>query len=281
MSEASLLKASEELSECVRPSTGAVEKLLMNAEVLNADETGVRVGGKLHRLHVASTGGLTHYSVHEKRGEEATDAAGILGEFGGTAVHDHWKPYFRYENRGHALCNAHHLRELNFIEKQYGQRWAGDMAGLLIGIKEAVEKLKPDRDGFGPEETGNFERRYDEIIRRGFADNPFTPPKEKKRGRVKRTPPLNLLIRLRDYRAETLAFMYDFRVPFDNNAAERDVRMVKVKQKVSGCFRTSEGAERFARIRGYISAARKNSKNIFEAIREAFRGDPFIPDAAA
>ena len=281
VSEASLLKASEELSECVRPSTDAVEELLMNADVLNADETGVRVKGKLHWLHVASTDGVTHYSVHEKRGKEATDEAGILGEFSGTAVHDHWKSYFGYENCGHALCNAHHLRELNFIEKQYGQAWAGDMADLLPEIKEEAEKLKPDRDGFTPEEIGEFERRYDEILRRGFADNPFTPPKKKKKGRPKRTPPLNLLIRLRDYRAETLAFMYDFRVPFDNNAAERDVRMMKVKQKVSGCFRTFEGAERFARIRGYISTARKNSKNIFGAIRAAFLGSPFIPDAAA
>ena len=280
VSEGSLLKASEELSECVRPSTEAAEELLINADVLNADESGVRVKGKLHWLHVASTGGITHYSVHEKRGKEAADAAGILGEFGGTAVHDHWKPYFGYKNCRHALCNAHHLRELCFMEKQYGQVWAEDMAELPVEIKEAVEKLKPDRGSFGPEEIGNFERRYDEIIRRGFADNPFTPPKEKKRGRVKKTPPLNLLTRLRDYRAETLAFMYDFRVPFDNNAAERDVRMIKVKQKVSGCFRTFEGAERFARIRGYISTARKNSKNIFEAIRDAFLGNPFIPTAA-
>lgn len=280
VSEASLLQASEELSECIRPSVDATEELLMNAEMLNADETGVRVKGKLHWLHVASTDSLTHYSVHEKRGKEATDAAGILGEFSGTAVHDHWKSYFGYENCRHALCNAHHLRELNFIEKQYGQTWAGDMGDLLLEIKEEVEKLKPDRDAFRSEEIGNFARRYDEIVSRGFADNPFTPPKKKKKGRPKRTPPLNLLIRLRDYRAETLAFMYDFRIPFDNNAAERDVRMMKVKQKVSGCFRTFEGAERFARIRGYISTARKNSKNIFGAIRDAFCGDPFIPDAA-
>ena len=281
ISEGSLLKASEELSECVRPSTEATVELLRNAEVLNTDETGLRVKGKLHWLHVASSGLLTHYNVHEKRGKEAMDAAGILGEFEGTAVHDHWKSYFGYKNCHHGLCNAHHLRELEFIGKQYEQAWAGDMADLLLEIKEAVEKQKPDRDGFGSEEIGNFERRYDKIVDRGFADNPFTPPKEKKRGKVKKTPPLNLLTRLRDYKAETLAFMYDFRVPFDNNAAERDVRMMKVKQKISGCFRTFEGAERFACIRGYISTARKNSQNIFEAIRDAFLGNPFIPDAAA
>ncbi|MDU9047828.1 MAG: IS66 family transposase [Candidatus Electrothrix sp. Rat3] len=281
ISEGSLLKASEELSECVRPSTEATAELLRNAEVLNADETGLRVKGKLHWLHVASSDLLTHYNVHEKRGKEAMDAAGILSEFKGKMVHDHLKSYFGYKKCRHGLCNSHHLRELEFIGKQYEQAWTGDMADLLLEIKEAVEKLKPDRDSFGSEEIENFERRYDEIVCRGFADNPFTPPKEKKRGRVKKTPPLNLLTRLRDYKAETLAFMYDFRVPFDNNAAERDVRMMKVKQKVSGCFRTFEGAERFACIRGYISTARKNSQNIFEAIRDAFLGNPFIPDAAA
>nr|MDU9046776.1 IS66 family transposase [Candidatus Electrothrix aestuarii] len=280
ISEGSLLKASEELSECVRPSNEVTAELLRHAEILNADETGLRVKGKLHWLHVASSGLLTHYNVHEKRGKEAMDAAGILSEFKGTMLHDHWKSYFVYTNCRHGLCNSHHLRELKFIEEQYGQTWSGNMADLLLEIKAEVEKLKPDRDGFGSEEIENFERRYDEIICRGFADNPFTPPKEKKRGRVKKTPPLNLLTRLRDYKTETLAFMYDFRVPFDNNAAERDARMMKVKQKVSGCFRTFEGAERFASIRGYISTARKNSKNIFEAIRDAFLGNPFIPTAA-
>lgn len=282
ISEGSLLKASEELSESVRPSTEATAELLRsNAEVLRVDETGLRVKGKLHWLHVASSDLLTHYNVHEKRGKEAMDAAGILSEFEGTMLHDHWKSYFGYKNCSHALCNAHHLREFEFIGKQYEQAWAGDMADLLLEIKEEVEKIKPDRDSFNPEEIGEFEQRYDEIVNRGFADNPFTPPKEKKRGKVKKTPPLNLLTRLRDYKAETLAFMYDFRVPFDNNAAERDVRMMKVKQKVSGCFRTLEGAERFASIRGYISTARKNSRNIFEAIKDAFLGNPFIPTAAA
>lgn len=280
VSQASLLKASEELSECVRPSTEATKELLRNAKVLKADETGLRVKGKLHWLHVASADLLTHYKVHAKRGKEATDAAGILGEFKGTAVHDHWKPYFRYENCRHALCNAHHLRELDFIGKQYEQAWAGDMAALLVEIKKEIKKTKLDRDSFSQKQIREFERRYDKIITKGFACNPYTPPKKKKKGLAKKTPPLNFLIRLRDYRAETLAFMYDFRVPFDNNAAERDVRMMKVKQKISGCFRTFEGAERFSRIRGYISTARKNSKNIFEVIKGAFNGDPFIPHAA-
>ncbi len=282
VSEATVLKASEELSECVEPSVEAVKEMLRNAEVLNADESGMRVKGKLHWLHVASTDKLTHYEIHAKRGKEAMDEAGVLGEFNGTVVHDHWKPYFKYEGFSHALCNAHHLRELQFIEKQYGQAWADDMAGLLLDIKEETEKGKPHSDRLEPEQVREFERRYDEIVKRGFEIDPRPPPDEaagkgKKRGRPKKTPPLNLLTRLQDYKPQTLAFMHDFRVPFDNNGGERDVRMVKVKQKVSGGFRTVEGAKRFGCIRGYISTARKNTKNIFEAVKEAFSGKPFVP----
>ncbi len=235
--------------------------------------------GKLHWLHVASTDTLTHYEVHTKRGHEAMDEAGILGEFRGTAVHDHWKPYFTYTECDHALCNAHHLRELQFIDTQYHQPWANDMAALLREIKAAVAAAPALC--LAPLELAAFEQHYDAIVQAGFAANPApvstTEGEEKKRGRPKHSPPVNLLIRLRDFKGQVLAFMYDFRVPFDNNQGERDIRMVKVKQKVSGGFRTLEGAKRFGRIRGYISTASKNAKNVFEAIRDAFEGNPFIP----
>lgn len=237
--------------------------------------------GKLHWLHVASTDTLTHYEVHTKRGHEAMDEAGILGEFRGTAVHDHWKPYFTYDACEHALCNAHHLRELQFIDKQYHQPWANDMAALLREIKAAVAATAAPALCLAPRELAAFEQRYDTIVQAGFAANPMPVPptegEEKKRGRPKHSPPVNLLIRLRDFTGQVLAFMYDFRVPFDNNQGERDIRMVKVKQKVSGGFRTLEGAKRFGRIRGYISTASKHAKNVFEAIRDAFEGNPFIP----
>jgi transposase len=283
VSEGTVLKASEQWDGCIEPSTEAVKGRLREAEVLHVDESGLRVTGKLHWLHVASTERLTSYEVHAKRGQEAMDDAGILGGFNGTAVHDHWKPYFKSDECQHALCNAHHLRELRFIDKQYQQSWAQDMAALLLEIKAAVAATLAPAMSLSRPELERFETRYDEVVQSGFDANPApVSPSEgevQKRGRPKQPPPVNLLIRLRDFKGEVLAFMSDFRVPFDNNQGERDVRMVKVKQKVSGGFRTLEGAKRFGRIRGYISTARKNGKNVFEAIRDAFDGNPFIPSS--
>jgi transposase len=277
VSEATVLKASEHLDTCIAPATEAVKEQLRASEVLHVDESGVRVEGKLHWLHVASTDTLTHYEVHAKRGHEAMEAAGILGAFSGTAVHDHWMPYFRSTGCEHALCNAHHLRELQFIDKQYQQPWANDMADLLREMKAAVAKTPAPAVSLAPSQLEAFAQRYDEVVKAGIAANPRIVPQMTKRGRPKQPPPLNLAMRLHDCKALVLAFMYDFRVPFDNNQGERDIRMVKVKQKVSGGFRTLEGAKRFGRIRGYLSTARKQAKNVFEAIRDAFDGTPFIP----
>src|SRR6266852_5025146 len=283
VSEATVLKASEQLERCIEPSTAAVKARLRDAEVLHVDESGLRVTGKLHWLHVASTERLTSYEVHAKRGREAMEDAGILGAFKGTAVHDHWKPYFKYDECSHALCNAHHLRELRFIDQQYQQPWAKDMAELLLAIKAAVAATPAPAMSLAPPMLEGFATRYDEVVQSGFDANPTPRPttedEGKPRGRPKHSPPVNLLLRLRDFKGEVLAFMSDFRVPFDNNQGERDIRMVKVKQKVSGGFRTLEGAKRFGRIRGYISTARKQAKNVFEAIREAFDGHPFIPSS--
>ncbi len=280
VSEATILKATNELSENVLPANEAVKEQLRQSEVLNLDESGLRVKSKLHWLHVASNDKLTHYEVHAKRGQEAMDAAGIIPNFKGTATHDHWKPYFKYEDCNHSLCNAHHLRELKFIEKQYQQNWSKKMSSLLLEIKKTVEKTPHEQ--LSTFQIKKFEHQYDEIVNEGFDKNPRPPPElpkdsSKKRGPPKNLPPVNLLNRLRDFKPEVLAFMYDFRVPFDNNQAERDVRMIKVKTKVSGCFRTLDGAKQFGRVRGYISTARKNAKNVFEAIKDAFNGIPFIP----
>ena len=281
-SEATILKASKQLNQHIQPAREAVKKMLHQAPVLNADETGLRVEGKLHWLHSVSTDKLTDYEVHPKRGKEAMDAAGVLEGYQGKLVHDHWKPYFAYEDCEHIACNAHHLRELAYIEKQYQQAWAGETAALLVEIKNAVDDAKPEQNQLSEEQLLLFEKRYDALINKGLEQNPFVAAEviegqPKKRGRPKQTPAHNLLARLKDFKRGTLAFMYDFSVPFDNNLAERDVRMVKVKQKVSGGFRTQEGAKQFASIRSYISTARKNSVSIFNAIQDAFSGTPYIP----
>jgi len=281
-SEAVILKANKELNQHIQPARVAVKQQLHEAPVLHSDETGLRVEGKLHWLHSASTDKLTDYEVHEKRGKEGMDASGILEGYQGKLVHDHWKAYFAYDECEHIACNAHHLRELIYIEKQFQQPWAGEMATLLVEIKETLDEMKPDQEHLDEQRLLLFEKRYDELIVQGLEKNPFVitevaEGKTQKRGKPKQSPTHNLLRRLRDFKGGTLAFMYDFSIPFDNNLAERDIRMVKVKQKISGGFRTQQGAQQFASIRSYVSTARKNSVNIFGAIRSAFSGNPFIP----
>jgi len=215
--------------------------------------------------------------VHPKRGKDAMDAIGILSEFGGVAVHDHWKPYFNYTDVIHALCNAHHLRDLTFIHEQYGQDWAEDMSLCLLDIKKEVDQARLYKDELDSDKIEEFEGRFDKIIAEGLELNPPPQKEPGKRGRVKQSPPKNLLDRLEGHKREVLEFMYDFDVPFDNNQAERDVRMMKLRQKISGTFRTTAGADVFCSIRGYISTVRKNGHNVLDAIQGAFRGDPFIP----
>lgn len=209
-------------------------------------------------------------------------AMGILPIFEGRGVHDGWKPYFKFACL-HALCNAHHLRELTGIAEEDGQEWPCDMIDLLLEIKRTAEERRSIDSWFDPDEIEKFEVRYDRIIKKGLLENP--PPERpvlhKKRGRKKQTAAKNLLDRLSEYQREVLAFMHDPRVPFDNNLAERDIRMVKVQQKVSGTFRSKRGADSFCRIRGYISTARKNSVAVLDAIQGAFEGKPYVPPSAA
>jgi transposase len=281
-SEATVLKASQEFSACIAESTRAVKARLRDGEVLPVDASGLQVQGKRHWLPVAATDRLTDDEVQAKRGKEAMDDGGILGHFTGTVMHDHWQSYFNYDECRHALCNAHHLRERQLIATQYQQPWAKAMAALLVEIKKAVEETQPQAASLPAERLADFERRYAAIVQEGFAANPPTPLTAsegtgKKRGRPPHPPPVNMLRRLRDSIAQVFACMYDFAVPFDNNQAERDRRMVKVKQKGSGGLRTLDGAKQFGHIRGYISTARKKAQNVFEAIRDAFGGHPFIP----
>lgn len=278
--EAVVITANNTLVTKTKPSRDSIKQQLIAADVGQFDESGLRVEGKLHWLHVASTPELTHYHVHPKRGQAGMKAGGILPEFQGRAIHDHWKSYLTFDC-DHGFCNAHYLRELQFVLDQYEQDWAQEMSHLLLDITAEVERTPAEMMSLPSDRRTYYEGEYDKVIAKGLAANP--PPEEpspKKRGRPKQSPPKNLLDRLQLYKPQTLAFMYDFRVPFDNNLAERDVRMVKVKQKVSGTFRTQSGADTFCAIRTYISTARKHGHNVIDAIYDAFVGHPFMPAVA-
>ena len=280
-SEPAILAAVRQLASHTQASLEQIRQQLITAPVVHFDESGLRVDGLLRWLHVASTEKLTHYHVHDKRGHVGMRVAGILPHFKGVALHDYWRSYFKFRDCQHCLCNVHHLRELRFIVEQYEQTWAAQMERLLLDIKAEVASTSALHTALPPDRLAHYEAQYDGLIAQGFADNPSAAKTEPRPiGRPKQSPPKNLLDRLHKHKADVLAFMYDFRIPFDNNLVERDVRMIKVQQKVSGCFPTLDGAHTFCAIRSYISTARKHGINAINAIYDAFLDQPFIPDTS-
>lgn len=281
LSQATLINANQAAYNLLEPAEEEIKQQLIASPVLHCDETGLYVDGKRQWLHVVSTDKMTCYAAHHKRGQEATKEMGILPDFQGTAVHDFWKPYYQYEC-DHALCNAHHLRELTGIAEQDKKQWPQEMKDLLLGIKQTVDETKTKATALNPVQIQSFEERYNQIIAKGLTEEPSPTPEYKagKRGRHKQSKAKNLLDRLREHHREVLAFMYDFRVPFDNNQAERDIRMTKVQQKISGTFRTTQGADIFCRLRGYISTVKKHGLSVIDALQGVFGGNPFIPTRA-
>lgn len=254
---------------------------LTDAPVAHFDETGARVAARLNWIHVACTPHWTLLHLDTKRGKTAMDAAGVLPAFTGVAVHDGLAAYRRFETIRHGLCKAHHLRELVAMAELTGQDWPVELGQLLVELHVEVQKAKVSgKTRLTRRTLGSFTRRYDALIASGKQLNP-PPPRTGKRGRPALGPAGSLLARLATHRDDVLRFATDFRVSFDNNQAERDIRMVKLQQKISGGWRSEAGAQAFLAVRSYLSTARKHGQSAMDVLRDLFTGHPWIPAYAA
>jgi transposase len=264
ISEGSLEQIGYTLADKLEGFDKELKTCVEQAPVKHADETGYRLASKTHWLHVLSTEDYTSYRLHAKRAAELSNCQGIV-------VHDHWKSYYRFTHLSHALCNAHHLRELKALSDVEGEEWAKTMSTLL---KKALE-LKKKYEGEIPVVVQQkIFSLYDLIINKGLTyHHRLTPLTKGKRGGRKKRIGHNLLLRFKEYGKDVLRFVTHSEVPFTNNLAERDLRMMKVKQKISGCFRTAKGALTFCRIRSFLSTARKQGWNLMHSISEAFQGN--------
>jgi transposase len=274
ISEGSVFNFNKEAYELLADFENQAKNELASAKLAHADETGINIGGKRHWLHGLSNDQWTFYHPHEKRGTDAMNEIGILPRFKGILCHDHWKPYFKYDCT-HVLCNAHHLRELTRAWEQDGQQWAFEMQNLLETINREVNDAVGALD---TQESEKYRQKYRDLLKKAEIEcpEPIRPKKKGKRGRIKKSKSRNLLERFRDYEEETLRFMDIDYVPFTNNLGENDIRMTKVQQKISGCFRSIEGAKIFCRVRGYLSTSRKQGVSSSQALALLFDGK--MPD---
>lgn len=263
-----------EASVVLQGTADLIALQLHHAPVLCADESGLRVDGKLHWMHVAATADLTWYGMHAKRGLEAIVAHGILPKRLGVLVHDCWAPYWKLDDGLHALCNAHLLRELVYAQEVTGQDWPAAMAELLLNAQRLSAAARQQGRPFDADAIAAFHTVYNGIVHEGEQLNPPKLKPDGKRGRCKQSDAHNLLRRFRLHADAILRFIADSAVPFSNNIAERAVRMPKVKQKISGCFRTIAGADNFCTIRSCLDTLRKQGHSMLEVLRRAFAGDP-------
>ena len=252
-----------------------IREKVIYSPVSHFDETGLSVDGKLHWAHVASNDSFTYLYLSKKRGYVGMEEGAVLPRFHGIGIHDCWKPYWKYDIQ-HGLCCAHLLRELQGVRENHpDQLWPQRFTALLLEMKQRKEEaLTAGQGRLEPDILADISNRYDELIRQAYEENPEPVKVPGKRGKPKRGKLLALIDRLRDYKASVCLFAENFAVPFDNNQAERDLRMVKVKTKVSGCFRTETGAEGFLKIMSYVGTARKQGVNPFTAILRALAGEP-------
>lgn len=279
ISVGSLFNFNREAYDLLEEFDELAKQKLIQAALVHADETGINVNGKRIWLHNASNELWTYFYPHQKRGSEAMNEIGILPDFRGTLIHDHWKPYYTYPHCQHALCNAHHLRELQWVIDNHTQcTWAKSMQDLLHEINDAVNKTEQNR--LDDVTADVYRMRFRQIIHMGDTQMPLPslePNQGKKRGREKKSKERNLLERLRDYEKDVLRFMVETDVPFTNNRGENDIRMTKVQQKISGCFKSMDGAKIFCRVRSYLLTAQKHGVTPTDALKALFDGQ--LPEA--
>ncbi len=277
MSEGTICDLIARCALALAPVEQQIKGALTTAEVIHQDETGLYVAGKRHWMHVTCTPTLTHYHVDQSRGQAALEAIGILPQFSGVSIHDGWASYFLYDCQ-HAACLVHVLRELVFLAEEQGAVWAADLKELLLEMKHATDQAREQgKHGLDPLEVADWKTRFLELLEEGDRLHPHALAPPGTRGRCKQSPARNLLDRLRKHQQAVLLFLEDLRVDFDNNLAERDLRMVKVQQKISGCFRSVAGSEAFARIRGYLSTLRKQGLPLLSALHATLGGHPVLP----
>jgi transposase len=274
VSEGSIFNFNKEAFELLGDFEKRAKHELTASDVAHADETGINIGGGRNWLHCVGNESWTLYYPHEKRGLDAMVDMCVLPRFKGTLCHDHWRPYYKLDCT-HALCNAHHLRELTRAWEQDGQQWAKKLGDLLETINSKVIEAGGVLDAL---ESHKFRHKYRAVLKQGDAEcpEPIRPKEKGKRGRIKRSKSRNLLERLRDYEQDVLRFMENERVPFTNNQGENDIRMTKVQQKISGCFRSMDGAKIFCLVRSYLSTCRKQGVKSSYALEQLFDGK--LPD---
>ena len=257
-------------------TVGKIKEKMIGSALGHFDETGTRVDKKLWWVHDASNCEYTYLDISTKRGFKGMEQCGVLTGFKGIAMHDCWASYWNYKDVRHAVCCAHLLRELTgIVENHPEQKWASGFTDLLLEMKKVKDKaVEKGKESLSYYHYHKFDKKYDELIEQARKENPLPETTKKKRGRKKKGKILSLVERLANYKASVCLFIHNFMVPFDNNQAERDLRMIKVKTKVSGCFRTEEGARDYLKIMSYIGTAHKQGYNAYEAIRKAISGHP-------
>ena len=276
VSEATLQSARQALHQALEPFEERLVEILPQEPVLHADETGVPVNKIDHYLHCFCTPLLTFFAIHLRRGKEAIEAIGIIPKFTGWLMTDFLSSYLAFDNCLHTFCKSHLMRELVFLFEQHQQAWAKDLYDLFLQMLQCIKDQKSRDAPMTRKEFKEWQRRYRNILKAGRLANPLTPT-QLARKRAKQSKEQNLLDRLEGYEDCILAFLWNWDLPFTNNEAERAFRMMKTRLKISGCFRTLEGARRHVRIRSYISTVRKHGLPVLEHLRNALDGRPFLP----